>query len=132
MPAPRVESPVVARPVNKPPATPLLVEQRRLRLRGDRPAPVRRPLEAAAAIAPPAARPRASAGFHGGLVVDSEPSGARVYVNGKPVGSTPLVLDEVPVGSRVMRVESDGYAAWSSVIRIVANQQTHVTATLRH
>jgi len=54
-----------------------------------------------------------------------------VFVNGKPVGSTPLVLREIPAGSRVVRIEADGYAPWSSAIRVVANQQTHIAATLR-
>ena len=70
-------------------------------------------------------------GFQGALVIDSEPSGARVFVNGAPAGFTPLILKGVPVGSRVVRVEADAYAPWSSAVRVVANEQTRVLATLR-
>jgi hypothetical protein len=66
----------------------------------------------------------------GALLVDSEPSGARVFVNGQPVGSTPVVLKEMPVGSRVVRVEADGYRAWSAAIRVVANQETRLDVRL--
>jgi len=71
------------------------------------------------------------AGFQGALVIDSEPSGARVFLNGAPAGSTPLILEGVPVGSRVVRVEADAYVPWSSAVRVVANEQTRVLATLR-
>jgi PEGA domain len=51
-------------------------------------------------------------------------------VNGALVGSTPLELDNLPVGSRAVRIEADGYQRWSASARIVANQQTRLTATL--
>jgi hypothetical protein len=70
-------------------------------------------------------------GFRGSLVVSSEPSGARVMLNGRPVGVTPLALHELPAGSRVVRVEADGYEPWSAAVRVVADQETQVTAALR-
>jgi len=54
-----------------------------------------------------------------------------VYVNGAAVGVTPLVLQDVPVGSRAVRVDLAGYERWSSVLQIVANERTVATATLR-
>jgi hypothetical protein len=42
----------------------------------------------------------------------------------------PVVLSGLPVGSRVVRLEADGYQTWSAAIRVIANQQTRVTATL--
>jgi hypothetical protein len=47
-----------------------------------------------------------------------------------PVGSTPLVLDNLPVGSRAVRIEADGYQRWSASTRVVANQQTRLSAIL--
>ena len=35
-------------------------------------------------------------------------------------GSTPLVLDDLPVGSRAIRLEADRYEGWSASTRIVA------------
>jgi hypothetical protein len=85
------------------------------------------------AAAPPAADPASPEPtvFQGRLIVDSEPAGARVFLNGRAVGVTPLTLDAVPAGSRVVRVEADGYGAWSSAVRVVANEQSRVLATLR-
>ena len=72
----------------------------------------------------------AATSYKGSLAIRSAPLGARVFVNGRPVGSTPLVLDDLPVGSRAIRLEADGYERWSASTRIVANQQTRLSATL--
>jgi len=68
--------------------------------------------------------------FKGSLVLYSGPPGARAFVDGRPVGSTPVILADLPVGSRVVRLEAEGYQTWSAAIRVIANQQTRVTATL--
>jgi hypothetical protein len=68
--------------------------------------------------------------FSGSLAINSTPASARAFVNGTPVGVTPLVLTDVPVGSRVIRLEADDHAPWSSTVRVVANQLTRVTVTL--
>jgi hypothetical protein len=73
----------------------------------------------------------APARYHGSLAIESDPSGALVSVDGRVVGSTPIVLKTIPAGSRVVRVESNGYERWSSAARVVANQQTRVLATLQ-
>jgi hypothetical protein len=46
------------------------------------------------------------------------------------VGSTPLVLNNLSAGSSVVRIEAEGYESWSAAVRVVANQQTRVTARL--
>ena len=71
------------------------------------------------------------AGYRGSLAVSSAPTGARVLVNGVPVGTTPLLLKDVPVGSRVVRLELDGYEKWSSAVRVVANQRVRTAADLQ-
>ena len=60
----------------------------------------------------------------------SAPEGARVFVNGALVGSTPLKLENLPVGSRAVRIEADGYQHWSASTQVVANKETHLSATL--
>jgi hypothetical protein len=84
-----------------------------------------------AASSPLAARNNTSPGFYrGSLVLRSAPEGARVFVNGALVGSTPLILENLPVGSRAVRIEADGYQRWSASTRVVANKETHLSATL--
>jgi hypothetical protein len=77
-----------------------------------------------------AASPKA-ARYSGSLAVDSAPKGARVLINGVPVGTTPLLLKDVPVGSRVVRLELDGYERWSSAVRVVANQRVLTSVDLQ-
>jgi len=84
-----------------------------------------RPARAAAA---PAA-PRAAA-FAGALTVDSRPGGAKVFLDGKLVGSTPLSLQTVAAGEHAIRLERDGYRRWSSQVRVVTSEQNRVTASL--
>jgi hypothetical protein len=80
--------------------------------------------------AQPKTPPSAAVGYRGGLVLSSTPQGAEVVVNGQVVGQTPVVLDDLPVGSRALIVRRDGYSPWSTSVRIVANQRTTVQATL--
>jgi hypothetical protein len=46
------------------------------------------------------------------------------------MGRTPVVLTDLPVGSRALVVRSEGYSSWSTSVRIVANQRTVVNARL--
>ena len=80
--------------------------------------------------APRSPRPSVS-GYRGGLALTSTPAGAQVVLNGKVVGETPVVLNDLPVGSRAIVVRRDGYSPWSASVRVVANQRTTVRATLR-
>ncbi len=83
--------------------------------------------------APPAQRaalPKSTT-YSGSLAVDSAPNGARVLVNGVPVGTTPLLLKDLPVGSRVVRLELDGYERWSSAVSVVANQRVRTSVDLQ-
>ena len=125
-----VERVVVPLRAPKPAEPPRTIERRRARLRDSSPALVPR-ATTGARVPGPSAPAAASTVFHGALLVVSEPSGARVFVNGRFVGSTPIQLEDVPTGSRVIRVEADGYESWASAIRVVANQQTRVSAALR-
>lgn len=69
--------------------------------------------------------------FTGALVIESEPAGATAFVNGQPVGRTPVVLKDVRVGSCVVRVEYEGYQRWSTAVSVSSTREAHVTATLR-
>lgn len=78
-----------------------------------------------------AAAPATPAGwFTGALAVESRPAGAKVFVDGKLVGTTPMALPSVPAGSHAIRLEHDGYRRWASSVRVVASEQNRVTASL--
>ena len=90
----------------------------------------------ASTVALSAPRPQAPTsarvtGYRGGLRIESDPAGARVLIDGEEVGVTPLQLKNLPVGSRVVRVEAEGYATWTTAARVVANQHARVSAVLQ-
>ncbi|MCA1584184.1 MAG: PEGA domain-containing protein [Acidobacteria bacterium] len=83
------------------------------------PRPVRPPSPAAAAS-------RAT----GTLLVESRPPGARVTVDGKAVGTTPLTLESLTVGTHEVRIERDGYTPWTTTVTVEAGARARVAASL--
>jgi serine/threonine-protein kinase len=110
--------------------------ERRVVITADRPSqsmtiPLERAVAAQASPSAAGAPAPADAGsFVGTLVVMSRPNGARVFVDGKLAGTTPLSLNDVRAGEHAVRIERDGYRRWSSAVRIVAAEQNRVTASL--
>jgi serine/threonine protein kinase len=66
----------------------------------------------------------------GVLTVESRPAGARVFVDGVLVGTTPLVLPEVPAGDHAVHLELDGYQRWASAVRVVPSESNRVAASM--
>ena len=106
------------------------------------PGPVARPAPAAkkttrAATTPKATSSSTSAARRpaaktepGSLSVESRPTGARVFVDGRLSGTTPLVLSSLSAGSHDVRLERTGYRRWSSKIRITSGRRARLTASL--
>jgi hypothetical protein len=84
----------------------------------------------ARADTPSGVTPAATGRDSGGLVVESLPEGASVFVDGELVGKTPLSLDAVSAGEHVMRLERDGYLPWLSSPRVVAGKWSRVAGSL--
>jgi len=114
-------------------------EERRVAITAARPAqsitvPLARTRTASAvgasASTPAPSTPATIGRFVGQLAIDSRPPGAKVYVDGKLMGNTPLALGDVRAGEHVVRIEQDGYRRWSSSVRVVAAEQNRVTASL--
>jgi hypothetical protein len=91
-------------------------------------APPPRPAPAPPRAAPPAAQKPVA--FTGSMFVDSRPRGARVLVNGKQVGTTPLRLTDLPIGSHVVRLELENHRIWSTSARVQAGQESRVSGSL--
>jgi hypothetical protein len=56
------------------------------------------------------------------LKVSSQPDGARVYVNGMPIGETPLAW-ELPVGKHEVRLALPDYYDWKAQIELTAERK---------
>ena len=102
------------------------VEERRIRVTRSRPSQAL----AVTLERPHAATTTGAASFTGGLSVDSRPAGAKVYVDGRLVGTTPLQSHSLSAGEHAIRLEHEGYRRWTSAVRIVTNEQNRVTASL--
>jgi hypothetical protein len=63
-------------------------------------------------------------------MVDSRPAGARVFVDGKLAGTTPLLIDVVAVGDHAVRMELDGFNPWTAPAKITGGERTKVSGSL--
>jgi len=66
----------------------------------------------------------------GELEVKSEPSGAKVYLDGKEVGESPVLLSGISSGRRLIRVIKEGYEPYE-VLEIVGAERKVVTVNLK-
>ncbi|OFV92189.1 MAG: hypothetical protein A3H95_15280 [Acidobacteria bacterium RIFCSPLOWO2_02_FULL_64_15] len=63
-----------------------------------------------------------SAAQTGRLVVRSSPAGARVFVDGKDVGQTPVTIRDLARGSHRVRLSRDGYTTTERRVSITSDQ----------
>ncbi|HEY3450623.1 MAG TPA: serine/threonine-protein kinase [Myxococcales bacterium] len=110
-------------------------------------APLEDEADAAAAVAPDAARrrPGPDAAAPGpdaapptppepptAALISSEPSGARVYLSNRLIGETPLRLDTLPPDTeQQLVVEKDGFAQEIARVKLVRGETTEVNVKLR-
>ncbi|MBI2836049.1 MAG: PEGA domain-containing protein [Acidobacteria bacterium] len=66
----------------------------------------------------------------GSVFVHSDPPGARVFVDDRSIGATPVMLPDLSPGVHTIRLELPGYAPWSSPVRIAPGTRARVTASL--
>jgi eukaryotic-like serine/threonine-protein kinase len=70
--------------------------------------------------APPPAPPPAAATARGYITVNSEPPGT-VFIDGRDVGSVPVIEEPVSVGRHTIRVERPGYKTKTETLDVPAN-----------
>jgi hypothetical protein len=78
----------------------------------------------------PAPREAAPSSFAGTIYVDSRPRGARVLIDGRPMGTTPASIPDIPIGSHVVRLELADHRVWTTSTRVAAGEQARVTGSL--
>jgi hypothetical protein len=66
----------------------------------------------------------------GSVFVDSRPRGARVMIDGRVVGDSPLLVPELPPGDHTIQVELTGHRPFTTHVALKAGQQARVSATL--
>jgi hypothetical protein len=87
-----------------------------------------------AVIPPPNSQPAVAAPTRhlnpGTLQVDSRPRGAHVFVDGRLVGVTPLVVSDVTPGEHAVRIDLRGHRRWVTSVRIEPGERERVAASL--
>jgi hypothetical protein len=66
----------------------------------------------------------------GAIEVETRPPGARVFLDGRDVGVSPIVLGAVTVGSHTVRFDLAGYARWTTTVTVKAGARVRVAASL--
>jgi hypothetical protein len=66
----------------------------------------------------------------GTLAVDSRPSGAAVTINGKPSGTTPLIVDDLAPGEYRIVMTMPGFRNFSTTVRVVAGERVRAAYSL--
>ena len=93
------------------------------------------PLAGTKPAARPPAKPPANpkpppASGTGSLFVDSRPRGARVFVDDKPVGVTPLQLKDISTGDHSVRLELADHQVWRTTTSVAPGRQARVSGSL--
>ena len=66
----------------------------------------------------------------GVLEIDSRPTGARVFVDDRAVGATPVRLPDVTPGSHVVRLELPEHQVWTERAQVTPGKTTRVAGSL--
>jgi hypothetical protein len=66
----------------------------------------------------------------GSIYVDSRPRGARVFLDGKEIGTTPVQIPDVRIGSHVVRLQLADHRVWSNSVSVSAGKESRVTGSL--
>ncbi|MGE3521090.1 MAG: PEGA domain-containing protein, partial [Vicinamibacterales bacterium] len=85
---------------------------------------------AARGAAPVGVRAQAPERGSGTLMIDSRPTGARVRVDGKLVGTTPMLMDAVSAGQHAVRLELEGFSAWTAAVTVSPGERARVSGSL--
>jgi hypothetical protein len=82
---------------------------------------------AAAPAAPPAApAPRSVLT----VLIESTPPGARIRIDGRDLGPTPLMVRQLRPGTHTLELRLPGYRLWSQRITVAAGDRRQISATL--
>jgi hypothetical protein len=105
---------------------------RTLSFKLQRSASAAKPAAAKPATSKPAPRAETAGreSFTGSIYVDSRPRGARVLLDGKQIGTTPMRIPDIAVGSHIIKLQLEDHSDWTTSTRVVSGQESRVTGSL--
>jgi len=66
----------------------------------------------------------------GTISVNSVPAGAGVYIDDQYMGESPVILNDVPLGTRTVRLELSGYQPYTMNVQVTGEAPVEVNANL--
>jgi len=66
----------------------------------------------------------------GSLEITSSPSGATIFLNGEPRGTTPRTIDDLTAGPYDLRLQHEGYTDWTGSASVRARNVRRISAEL--
>ena len=67
----------------------------------------------------------------GSVTIKSEPTAANVIINGKEVGTTPVTITDLKLGTHNVNIRMAGYDDWKESVEIVHDKEIILTAALQ-
>jgi len=64
------------------------------------------------------------------ISLSSSPSGASVYLDGKYKGTTPLILNGIPIGSHTIKLTKSGYNDFSKTVTVSSDKNSLISESL--
>ena len=64
------------------------------------------------------------------MLIASTPSGARIRIDGRDLGPTPLTVRQLRPGTHTLELRMPGYRLWTERITVAAGDRRQITATL--
>jgi hypothetical protein len=64
------------------------------------------------------------------VLVESNPSGALISIDGRELAPTPLTIRQLRPGTHTLELRLPGYKTWSQRITVAAGDNRRITATL--
>ncbi|MBC8551800.1 MAG: PEGA domain-containing protein, partial [Candidatus Brocadiales bacterium] len=68
---------------------------------------------------------------YGAISLSSEPTKAKIFLDGIEVGTTPAILRSVPHGTHLIEVMIDGYGVWGKSVTVEPGKENVLTAILQ-
>ena len=53
-----------------------------------------------------------------------------MLLDGKNVGTTPMRMSDIPIGSHIIKLQLEDHSDWTSSTRVVSGQESRVTGSL--
>jgi hypothetical protein len=61
--------------------------------------------------------------IYGSLMVQGTPAGTSIYVDGQLKGKSPIIVNDLLIGSHKVRIEKDGYEKYEKTIQVTEGQE---------